>query len=96
MTLVLPQDTPITRASIRDMTPDQITALVELMQERRMRSQTAYQLAMEAKAKIKEERDKARYDKLLTMMGKKLEAVEKSLDVCSKYANELKLLEITQ
>lgn len=91
---VFPQDTPITRASINDLTPDQLNELVERMQERRMRSYTAFQLAQEAKAKIKEEKDKARYEKVLDMCGKKLEAAEKALDAASKYANELKVLQL--
>lgn len=60
-----------------------------------MRSQTAYQAALEAKAKIKHEKDSARYEKVLDMFAKKLEAAEKALDAARKYANELKVLELT-
>lgn len=92
--LTFPQDTPITRASINDLTPSQLEALVVQMQERRVRSYTAYQAAMEAKAKIKEEKDRGRYEKVLDMYAKKLEVAEKALDAASKYANELKVLEL--
>lgn len=85
-------DTPIHRASINEMTADEIEKLVEQMRERRMRAYTAYQQLMEEKAKIKEERDKARYDKVLGMLEKKLAAAEKALDDASKYSNELKVL----
>lgn len=90
----LPQDTPIRRASLSEMTIDQITALVEEMQERRMRSYTAYEAAQAAKAKIKEARDRDRYDHLLKMFGKKIETVDKGLEAMSKYLNELKVLEL--
>lgn len=94
MVLSFPLDTPITRASIPDLTPDQMIELVEHMQERRMRSYTAYQLAQEAKAKIKEEKDKARYEKVLEMAAKKFESIDKALADVSKYTNELKVLQL--
>lgn len=92
--LEFPQDTPITRASILELSVDQLEALVEQMQERRMRSHTAYQLAQEAKAQLKEEKDRARYEKVLEMCAKKLEAAEKALDAASKYTQELKVLQL--
>ena len=61
MATVLPQDTPIRRASIADMSIDQVLALVEQMQERRMRQHTLYEAAMAAKAKIKEAKDAERF-----------------------------------
>lgn len=90
----LPQDTPVHRASIKELTTTQLEELITGMQERRMRQHTAYEAAMAAKAKIKEEKDKARYDKLLDMLGKKLESTQKSLDASTKYLNELKVLEL--
>lgn len=89
-----PQDTPITRASIKDLTIDQLEQLVEHMQDQRMRSYTAFQAALEAKAKIKEEKDKARYEKVLDMCGKKFEAADKALEAASKYVSELKVLQL--
>lgn len=59
-----------------------------------MRSYTAYQAAMEAKAKIKAERDRGRYEKVLGMLGKRLEAADKALEAASKYVAELKVLEL--
>jgi hypothetical protein len=94
MMLSFPQDTPITRASLLDLTPDQINELVTHMQERRMQQYTAWQLAQEAKARIKEEKDRERYQKVCNMLGKKLEAAEKALDAAQKYGNELKVLQL--
>lgn len=92
--LPVPQDTPAHRASIKELTTEQLETLVIEMQERRMRQHTAYEAAMAAKAKIKEEKDRARYDKLLVMLEKKLDASQKSIDAASKYINELKVLEL--
>jgi carbamoylphosphate synthase large subunit len=94
MATVLPQDTPIRRASIADMSIDQVLALVEQMQERRMRQHTLYEAAMAAKAKIKEAKDRERFDHLLKMIEKKLPTIDKSLETVSKYLNELKVLEL--
>ena len=94
MATILPQDTPIRRASIADMNMDQILELVEQMQERRMRAYTAYQVAEAAKAKIKEAKDRERYEHLLRMFDKKIKSVDAGLEAMSKYLNELKVLEL--
>lgn len=90
----LPQDTPVHRATISEMSTDQIEALVDSMRERRMRSYNAYEIAKAAKEKMKLEKDKQRYDKLLDMFERKIESVDKALDVMSKYLTELKVLEL--
>lgn len=95
MTIPLPQDTPIIRATILDMNPQQLEAHIVSLQERRMRSYTLYQEAEAAKAAIKEEKDKARYVKVLEMLAKKLASAEKALDDALKYHNEIKLLRLT-
>lgn len=95
MTISLPQDTPIMRATILDMTPEQLTAHIEQMQERRMRSYTLYQEAMAAKQAIKEAKDRDRYVKVCEMLAKKLETAEKALDAANKYHAELQILRIT-
>lgn len=91
----LPQDTPIARATILDMTPQQLEAHIVSLQERRMRSYTLYQEAMAAKAAIKEEKDRARYVKVCEMLAKKLASAEKALDDANKYHNEIKILRMT-
>ncbi len=91
----LPQDTPIKRATILDMTPEQLDAHINSMQERRMRSYTLYQEAQAAKASIKEEKDRERYTKVVEMLSKKLEVAEKALDAANKYHAEIKMLRIT-
>jgi predicted nucleic acid-binding Zn-ribbon protein len=88
------QDTPVHRASIAEMTIEQIETLVDSMRERRMRAHNAYQLAQEAKAREKLQKDKARYDKLLVMFETKIKSVDAGLESMSKYLNELKVLEI--
>lgn len=90
----LPQDTPVHRATIKELSPQQLEELVDSMRERRMRAQKAYEIAQEAKAKLKLEKDKARYDKLLEMLGKKIEGIDKALESAGKYINELKVLQL--
>lgn len=90
----LPQDTPVHRATVKELTPQQLEELVDSMRERRMRAQKAYELAQEARAKLKEEKDRARYDKVLSMLQKKIDACEKALDAAGKYITELKALEL--
>ena len=94
MATVLPQDTPIRRASIADMSIDQVLALVEQMQERRMRQHTLYEAAMAAKAKIKEAKDAERFTHLCRMVEKKLKTIDTNMESVSKYLNELKVLEL--
>lgn len=95
MTTILPQDTPIARATILDMTPEQLEAHIVSLQERRMRSYRLYEEAQAAKAAIKEEKDRARYVKVIEMLAKKLESAEKALDAANKYHNEIKILRLT-
>lgn len=89
-----PQDTPFNRASIKELTADQLVALVEQMRERRMKSYTAYQEAQEAKARLKEQKDKDRFEHVLKMFEKKLNTVDSGLEALSKYAAELKVLNL--
>jgi predicted nucleic acid-binding Zn-ribbon protein len=90
----IPQDTPVHRASIAEMTIEQIETLVDSMRERRMRAHNAYQIAKEAKEREKLAKDKLRYDKLLDMFEKKIKSVDAGLESMSKYLNELKVLQI--
>ncbi len=90
----LPQDTPIRRASIGDMSLEQVLELVEQMQERRMRQHTLYEAAQQVKAQIKEQKDRERFDHLLRMTEKKLKTIDTNLESVSKYLNELKVLEL--
>jgi hypothetical protein len=92
--LVSSLDTPVHRASIREITLDEAEKLIELMRERRMKLHNAYEEAMAAKAKIKEERDKARYEQVLKMFDKKMESTTKGLDTLSKYVAELRVLQM--
>jgi hypothetical protein len=92
---VFPQDTPIARASIVDLTPEQQNELIERMRERRMRLYSVYQEAQAAKAQLKLEKDLARYEHVLEMFKKKVETVDKGLEALSKYAAELQVLKLT-
>lgn len=94
MVAPVPQDTPMRRASIGTLPVEEIEKLIEGMRERRMRQHNAYEIAQQAKAKIKLEKDQGRYDKVIAMLEKKMDAAEKALDAASKYLNELKVLEL--
>lgn len=95
MTIAMYQDSPIARATILDMTAQQLNDHITSLQERRMRSFNLYQEAQATKHKIKEEKDRERYTKVIDMLGKKLDVAEKALDAANKYHNELMILRIT-
>jgi uncharacterized coiled-coil protein SlyX len=94
-TISFPQDTPIRLASIKELTTDQLSDLVEKMQERRMRSYTLYEEAMKHKAEIKDAKDRAQYQKRLDQFEKKLKTVDAGLTALSKYVTEIQLLRLT-
>ena len=91
----VPQDTPIKRACIADMTPDQIEQHVELFRERRMRAYTAYQEAQRLKAEAKSKADAEQMEKRLTQIGKVLKTVDNGLDKITKYVAEIRVLALT-
>lgn len=95
MTATLPQDTPIARATILDMTPEQLDNHIKLLQERRMRSYTLYQEAQELKHKLKDEKDRAMLAKRVEQLAKVLTQAENALDKANKYHNEIKVLRLT-
>lgn len=94
MTITFPQDTPIHRVSIKELTVDQITELVEKMRERRMRLFSAYEEAKAAKAKLQHDSAVDRYQHVLEMFEKRLKTVDTGLETLSKYSNELQGLRI--
>lgn len=94
MTQVFPQDTPICRASIKELTVDQLSDLVVKMRERRMRLFSAYEEAKAAKARLEHDKAVDRYQHVLEMFEKKLGTVDKGLEALSKYSNELQGLRI--
>lgn len=90
-----PQDTPIQRAAICDMSPDQIIKCVELFRERRMRAYTAYQEAQRIKAEAKSQKDAKLMEQRLTQLEKVFKSLDSNLAKAFKYANEVKLLAMT-
>lgn len=94
MTTTFPQDTPIRRASIRELTAQQLEDLVTSMRERRMRLFSAYEEAKAAKAKLIHDKAVDRYQHVIEMFEKKIETVDKGLDMLNKYATELQALRI--
>ncbi|HSW91765.1 MAG TPA: hypothetical protein VLG09_03915 [Candidatus Saccharimonadales bacterium] len=94
MTYPVPQDTPIKRVSIRELTADQLEALVMDMRERRMRLFSAYEEAKAAKAKLMHDKAVDRYQHVIEMFEKKIVTVDNGLDMLNKYATELQALRI--
>src|SRR5947207_74845 len=94
MTASFPQDTPIHRASIRELTTQQLEELVGQMREQRMRSYSAYEEAKAAKSRLEHDRAIDRYQHVIEMVEKKVKTVDSGLDMLSKYANELQALRI--
>jgi hypothetical protein len=92
----LPQDTPIRRACIADMSDDQIEALVAHMQQRRMAAYTAYQEAQQMKVEIKHAKDALQIEKRLEQIEKIVTTAERQLDKAMAYVAEIKVLRLTQ
>jgi hypothetical protein len=94
MTYPVPQDTPIKRVSIRELTAEQLEALVMNMRDRRMRLFSAYEEAKAAKAKLQHDKAIDRYQHVIEMFEKKIVTVDNGLDALNKYATELQALRI--
>ena len=91
----LPQDTPIHRATLREMTHEQLIDHIKEIQERRMRLQTAYEEAQAAKKHLQDEKDAALYQKRLDQVYKALEAADKAIEKANKYFVEVQALRLT-
>lgn len=89
------QDTPIRRASIRDMDDAQLVTYVETLQVRRLKSWTIYQAGVIAKQEAKSSKDQALLEKTLDKLLKQHEAVVKGLDKLEKYALDVQALRLT-
>lgn len=92
----LPQDTPICRACIADMTDDQIEQLIETMRTRRMAAHTAYLEAQRMKAEIKSQKDATIIEKRLEQIEKLMKTTDNNLEKMNRYIAEIKLLRLTQ
>ena len=92
MSDILFADTPIERMSIKDMSEQQINALVEIMQERRMRQHSVYKAAQEMKREAKYEKDVATLEKRLAQMQKLFISVDNGLEKLKKYSAEVSVL----
>jgi hypothetical protein len=77
------------------MTEEQMNALVDMMQERRMRSHTIYQEALALKAAKQHAKEGERLEKLCEMFAKTVESVDKGLDKLRKYASEMQVIRLS-
>lgn len=93
--LVLPQDTPIKRVCLADMTPEQIEEHVEYFRTRRMAAYTAYQEAQRLRAEAKSRADALQMQKRLDQLEKVFKTLDNSLDKATRYAAEIKVLAMT-
>lgn len=82
MSEIIPQDTPITRASILQMDEAQLLAYVETLQTRRLASWNIYLAGKNAK-------ERATNDKLEGMMQKALEKFIKQHEAAAKQIEKL-------
>jgi mevalonate kinase len=88
-------DTAMHRKTVLEMTEEELDTHVANMRTRRMASQIAYQEALEAKGRIKQEKDLALYTKRLEQISKKIETANKALDAMEQYYMELKVLRLS-
>lgn len=91
----IPQDTPITRATIADLTPAQLEQLVETFRVRRMAAYTAFQEGQRIKAEAKCQKDAQMMQKRLDQITKCFQSIDTQLERATRYSNEIKLLAMT-
>jgi hypothetical protein len=91
-TLTMPQDTPITRASMEVMTVEQMEEHVSRMRERRMRVFSAWQEAQEKAHEVKLAKDREQIAKRLAQMEKVFVTVDNGLKKLEAYTAEVKVL----
>lgn len=91
---VIAQDTPVDRASILDMTPDQLKDHTKLLQERRLVAWNIYQAGVEAKKRVQEEKDKLLLDKALAKFLKLHSTIERALDKLEEAATQIQVARI--
>ncbi len=94
MTLPIPQDTPINRASIEKMDDAQLEAFITGLQERRLRSWNIYQAGLELKARKQADKDAATLDKTLTQLVTLLERATTAIEKAEKKALDVQALRL--
>jgi hypothetical protein len=93
--LPIPQDTPIRRASIRDMNDAQLVDYVGELQVRRLKTWTIYQAGLKAKQEAASVKDQALLAKACERLFKEHEKVLKSLEKMEKLALDVQALRLT-
>jgi hypothetical protein len=78
------EDTPFKRASILELSDEELTKRVEALRERRLRSYSIYQAGLEAKKHAKDLKAAQGLEKTCEQVAKLLESVDKSLDKLEK------------
>lgn len=94
MSEVIPQDTPINRASIVMMDDEQLEAYVETLRERRLKLRTIYEAGQEAKRRASADKAAAQMEKALDRFIKKAETVDKGLAALEKLALDIQALRL--
>ena len=88
------QDTPINRASIAELSDDEIDALLVGIAERRLAPVKAYEEAALIAAGVRSERLKADLEKQLEMFSKDLVTMDKKLDTMTKRALKIRAIRL--
>ena len=95
MTLAsIPQDTPFHRATVDDMTDEQLHSFVSKLQERRLKAWNIYQQGIEAKQRAKDEQLAALMQKKLDQFKKQHDTVVKAIEKLDKYALDIQAIRL--
>lgn len=87
-------DTPIDRASIEQLTEEDLYARLERLRERRLKAYTIYQAGIELKARAASEKALVSLDKKLDQLKKQFEAVDKAFDKLEKLTLDIQALRL--
>lgn len=91
MSEVVPQDNPIDRASIAQLTPDQLVEYIGALQQRRLKSYKIYEAGKRAKQDATDVKTAAQLEKVLSRMTKLFERVEADLEKLDQQAIEVQV-----
>lgn len=94
MSEIIPQDTPIKRASIMQMDPEQLQEYIQTLQTRRLAAYNIYQMGVEAKRKATDEKDAAYLVNTLKRFEKQYDIAKRALDKLEKLATDIQVARI--
>jgi glutaredoxin 2 len=87
-------DTATHRQTIEDMSDDELDALLDILRKRRLRAASQHQQTLAARKAVRDEKSRARMERALTALQKKIDRVEAALDAIDKDIVKIRVLRL--